>query len=50
MIIAKATRWNSEKKEQEKVVVGIFEKYFAAEIFKRAYEKEMKSEVELIDN
>ena len=50
MIIAKATRWNSAKKEAEKVVIGVFEKYNVAEIFKKAYEREMKTDVELICN
>lgn len=50
MFIAKATRWNSAKKAPEKVVIAIFEKYYAAEIFKKAYEKEMRTEVELSEN
>lgn len=43
-----ATVWDSEKRKQVKKVVGVFDEFFNAYIFKTAYEHEFCTTVNII--
>ena len=43
-----ATVWDSEQRKQVKKVIGVFDKFFNARIFKTAYEREFCTTVNIV--